>query len=133
MSPTGSIVQHQCYCFLLLPAGFKKRYSFGSVGAQGRPPPNVPEWHVEYFELKLLKKWAMREGHSDLPFCLPESRKEISHLKGALPSSGTKRTPLLPEIGNWRQEAWINKPWDFFITPSQNSVLMSSLVLHLKP
>ena len=26
------------------------------VGAQSRQPPNVPQWHVDYFELKLLKK-----------------------------------------------------------------------------
>ena len=25
-----------------------------SVGGQGSLPPNMPEWHVDYFELKLL-------------------------------------------------------------------------------
>ena len=23
------------------------------IGAQGRPPHNVPQWHIDYFELKL--------------------------------------------------------------------------------
>ena len=25
------------------------------VGTQGRLPPNVPQWYIHYFELKLLK------------------------------------------------------------------------------
>ena len=45
------------------------------AGAQGRPPQNMPQWHIDYFELKLLKKRSMQEGHSDPPFCFPESRK----------------------------------------------------------
>lgn len=43
-----------------------------SVGAQGGPPQNVPQWYTDSFELKLLKKWPMQEGYSDPPF--PESR-----------------------------------------------------------
>lgn len=35
-----------------------------SVGAQDRPPQDVPQWHV-YFELKLLGKRI--QGHSDHP------------------------------------------------------------------
>ena len=55
------------------------------VGAQGRLPQNGPQWHIDYFELKLLKKWLMQEGHSDPPFCLPENRKYVSCVKGAPP------------------------------------------------
>ena len=27
-----------------------------SVGDQGKPPQNMPQWHIDYFELKLLKQ-----------------------------------------------------------------------------
>lgn len=40
----------------------------------------------------------MQVGHSDPPVCLPESRKPISPMKGTLPPSGGKRTPLPPEM-----------------------------------
>ena len=45
------------------------------VEAHGRPPQDVSQWHIDYFELKLLKKWPVQEGHSEPPFCLPENRK----------------------------------------------------------
>lgn len=35
------------------------------VGAQGRPSQNSLQWHIDYFALKLLKKW---------PLCFPESK-----------------------------------------------------------
>ena len=35
------------------------------VGVHGRPSPNSLQWHIDYFSLKLLKKW---------PFCFPESK-----------------------------------------------------------
>ena len=38
------------------------------VGAQGRPPPNIPQWHIDYFELKLLEK---HKGHSGPPVSVP--------------------------------------------------------------
>ena len=53
----------------------------------------------------------MQEGHTDSPFCLPESRKLISHMKDTLPASGGRRTPLSLEIWNSGQEACINKPY----------------------
>ena len=31
---------------------------------------NTPLWHTDYFELKLLKKQLMQEGHSDPPLSL---------------------------------------------------------------
>ena len=34
------------------------------VGAQGRPPQNVPQRHMAYFELKLLKKCSVLEEHT---------------------------------------------------------------------
>ena len=46
-----------------------------SVGALGRLPQNVSQWHIGYFELKLLKRWSTQEEPSDPPLCLPESRK----------------------------------------------------------
>lgn len=37
-----------------------------TVGAQGRLSINMPEWHIDYFELKLFKKRS-RRGTSDPP------------------------------------------------------------------
>lgn len=45
------------------------------MGVQGRHPPNVPQWYINYIELKLLKEQLMQEGHSGFLFYLPESRK----------------------------------------------------------
>ena len=45
------------------------------VGPQCRTPQNMPQWHIDYFVLKLLKKSPIHEGHSDPPLHFPESRK----------------------------------------------------------
>lgn len=44
-----------------------------ATGAQGRLPPDMPQYHIGYFELNLLKKQAGQE-HSGLPLS-PEVRK----------------------------------------------------------
>ena len=56
----------------------RNRYCWGA----GRPPQNVPPWHVDYFELKLLKKQPMQEGHSDAPLCPPEVGNKSPLWKG---------------------------------------------------
>lgn len=33
------------------------------VGAQKRSHQNVPQWHIGYSELNLLKKWSKQGGH----------------------------------------------------------------------
>ena len=43
-------------------------------GELNMSPQNVPLWHIDHFELKLLKKQPAQEGHSDPPLS-PESRK----------------------------------------------------------
>ena len=30
-------------------------------GVLGRPPPSMPLWEIDYFDLKLLEKWPMGE------------------------------------------------------------------------
>ena len=66
----------------------------GSVGAQGRPPQNVPQRHMDYFELKLLNKQPMQERHSDLLYVsLKLGNKSL--MKGALPASGGRRDTLI--------------------------------------
>ena len=45
------------------------------TGAQSRPPQNMSQWPVGYFELKLFRKRLMQEEHFDPLLCLPESRK----------------------------------------------------------
>ena len=46
---------------------------------QGRQPQNVPQWHLGYFEFKLLKKWTMQDGNPTLCFfVLPTPHKCIA-------------------------------------------------------
>ena len=47
----------------------------GHLRAQSRLPPSKSQGHIDYFELKLLKKQPMQERHSEPPFHLLESRK----------------------------------------------------------
>ena len=45
----------------------------------------MPQWHIDYFELKLLQKQPGQEGHFDPPVSLKAGNK-ISHVKGAPPA-----------------------------------------------
>lgn len=45
-----------------------------SDGVQDSSPQNMSLWHIGHFELKLLKKYPVPEGYSDLPLS-SESRK----------------------------------------------------------
>lgn len=45
-------------------------FHFTCVGAQGRLPPNVPQWHIDYCEFQFLKTLPMQEGHFDPPVSL---------------------------------------------------------------
>ena len=36
---------------------------------------NIPRWHIDYSELKLLKKEPIEEGDADSPLYLLERRK----------------------------------------------------------
>ena len=74
----------------------------------GQAAPDVPQWHICYSKLKLLKRQPMQRIYSAHSFCLHKSRKGISYVKIALPSSGGM-TPLSPEIGNWGQEAYTQR------------------------
>ena len=59
--------------FLLI-ASHLKHEPYALDGAQGSLPQKMPLQHVDYFELKLLKKQSVQKGHPDLPLS-PESRK----------------------------------------------------------
>lgn len=39
--------QHRLSCYYL------RTYFGGGVGCQDRPPKDMPQWHIDYFELKL--------------------------------------------------------------------------------
>lgn len=39
--------------------------NFVTVGAQGRPPPNIPQCHIDCFKLKSLEKQQEQEELSD--------------------------------------------------------------------
>lgn len=62
-----------------------------SVGTQDSPPPNMPQWHIDHFESKLLKKWGMQEGLSALLSVSQEAGNK-GRVKGELPASGGRRT-----------------------------------------
>ena len=71
--------------------------------AQGRLSQNVPQWHYDYFGLKLIKKQPMKRDIGPSP--LSPQKQEISlSVKGALLASGVGRRPLPPETDNlgWR-------------------------------
>lgn len=64
-----------------------------SYGVQGRLSPNIPLWHIDYFELKVLKKQFKKDTLTLL--CHPESRKYISDMKGTLPVPRDRETDIL--------------------------------------
>lgn len=41
--------------------------STGLVETQGKPPLNVPQWHIDYSDLNLLDKQLVPDGHHDPP------------------------------------------------------------------
>lgn len=43
------------------------------VGALGKLPQNMSQYHINYFELKWHKKHPMQAGHFDPDRSLPES------------------------------------------------------------
>ena len=55
-------------------------------GAQGRPPPNMPRWHIDYFELKLLEKQLAQER--SYPPLFPWKWKTKLSWEGILPVPG---------------------------------------------
>ena len=50
-------------------------FTEGGVGTQGRLPPDMPEWHIDYFEWEILKERPIQDECPDFPLCLLESRK----------------------------------------------------------
>ena len=85
-----------------------------ACGAPGQATPKCASVAYDYFELKSLKKRATQEAHSYSLFCFPESRKYISHVKGALPESGGTKTFLSPKIGTLGMRNLYKQTCDFF-------------------
>lgn len=46
-----------------------------TVGAQGGLPQDIAQWHIDYFELKLLKKLLVQEENPDLSIPLKAGDK----------------------------------------------------------
>ena len=72
---TGLVGWNTLSAWLLIYEIAKEVLEEGTVEAQGKPPQNMPQCHINYFELNLLKKEPMQELHFDPPLCLPERRK----------------------------------------------------------
>ena len=50
-----------------------------------KPPQNIPLLHIDYFELKLLEKQPVQEGHSDSSQkCITSSNREKASEKRIL-------------------------------------------------
>ena len=76
---------------------------------QGRLLQSMPQWHIDYFELKSSKKWLMWGGHFDPPLCPSISRREMSHVTDTLSASRSRRTSLPPKTGNLGARSFISK------------------------
>ena len=37
------------------------------IASQYMLSQNMPQWNIDYFELKVLKKWLMQKGHFNPP------------------------------------------------------------------
>ena len=78
-------------------------------GDQNRPPPNMPLWHEEYFELRAIKKQQTQEELFALPH-LPKRRKSISLYEGVPPPSSILREqPLSPETESQNRDGSAQK------------------------
>ena len=74
-------------------------------GDPGQPPQNVPQWHIDYFQGKLLKKWPMPKGHcSSHSVALNAGNKALMWKVHFLPGEVEGH----PE-GIWGWEGQINK------------------------
>ena len=95
---------------------------FEDVGEQGRLPQNMSQWYIDYFELKLLKKWPMHERYSNTLPCLSESRKWISYER-CTPYIW-RQDILFTRIGNWGLRNLCKQILLLlsFTTPSPNSI-----------
>ena len=72
-------------------------------GAYGRSLQNMFQWHMVYFELQLFNKQPVQG--TLWPSLLSPQNQKISHVKGALSESGTRETPLSPEMKNLGQKS----------------------------
>lgn len=87
------------------------------LGTQSWTPQNASQWHIDYLELKLLKKDPLQERHTDPPFLSPW-RQEIRRTTDRDSGVETSR----------------NKPSYFFnLLPKPKLCLFSSLIKHLNP
>lgn len=66
--------QNSSESFILLPistCSLPAFHLYAPVGAQGELSQNSPQWHLDYFGLKLLDKRPVHEGHTDPPLSPP--------------------------------------------------------------
>lgn len=66
-------------------------FLFVDDGVQGRLPPNMPLWTIDYFELKLPKKQPIQKGNSDPPLSLLKAENKSPMWN--VPSQPIKRCP----------------------------------------
>lgn len=87
-----------------------------SVGAPGRPPRRISLWHIDYFELKLLERQPVQEGHPDLLSSHPPPRKQEINLPRESSHSYTRkwRDIFITREEIKGQKADVNKPCYFF-------------------
>ena len=59
------------------------------------------QWHIHYFELKLLKKWPMKRDALSLLSVSLKAETNLSFFS----ESGERRALLSPEIGNLAEKS----------------------------
>ena len=68
-------------------------FSLTNEREQTLPSSDMPLWHFDYFELKVLEKQLVSQKDDLTILCPHESRKHISPMKSTLPLSGGTRQP----------------------------------------
>ena len=82
----------------------------------------MPQWHIDYFEIKLLKKWLIQEGQFH-PSLFPCKAGNFSHVRGELCAPECERTPLSPETGNLGLRSLVNMPrYCFHLLPQAHTI-----------
>lgn len=84
------------------------------AAAQDKLPPNVPKWHIDYFELRLKESQLEQKEHSGPPLSPWEQETKLPW-EGALPLAMDGGHPYWQREGIQGPESCLNKLCYFFI------------------
>ena len=98
-------------------------------GVQDRPCQNMPFGHIDYFELKLLEKELVQEGHFDLPLITLMAGNK-SPMQRYPPCTRRQRDVRPPEMGIWGHETCVNTLCLVSSLISTHACFFVSIALH---